>query len=231
MKHFLSGSVLKVIAMVCMVVDHATKMGVAEWPWMRTELFSVGNTSVTPAFIGACVIGRIAFPLFAFLCVEGFRHTRSIKRYMVNLLVFAVLSIVPFNLMNGHPWYFLHHWNVLFTLLLGVCGIYCMTHFKGVKAAAGVLLVLAIAFFFHCDYSAYGVALVMVMYLIGKPEYQCVALLAVFGRSKFTISAALASVPILLYNGERGFIHGSVWKYAFYAFYPLHMLLLWMVMQ
>lgn len=122
---------LKVIAMVCMVVDHATKMVVAEWPWMRTELFSVGNTSVTPAFIGACVIGRIAFPLFAFLCVEGFRHTRSIKRYMANLLVFAVLSIVPFNLMNGHSWYFWRHWNVLFTLLLGVCGIYSMTHFKG----------------------------------------------------------------------------------------------------
>lgn len=231
MTRFLSGSSLKVIAMVCMVVDHATKMGMAGWPWMRTELFTVGNTSVTPAFIGACVIGRMAFPLFAFLCVEGFRHTRNVRKYMISMLVFAVLSVVPFNLLKGHAWYDLHEMNVLFTLLLGLCGIYCIRYVKGMKAYAGVLLVLAVAYFFHCDYSAYGVALIIVMYLLKKPEYQSIAILAVLGRSKFTICGTLASVPMLLYNGKRGFIRGSICKYAFYAFYPLHILLLWLLLR
>ena len=229
-KPFLSGSALKVLAMVCMVADHLTLLGVKVWPWMTVSLSTVGNTTVSPAFLLSCVVGRIAFPLFAFLCVEGYRHTHDIRKYMGSLLLFAILSIVPFNLMEGHPWYYWRHLNVLFTLLLGLCGIYCIDNFKGLKAGACVLAAL-VAFLMHCDYSAYGVALIIVMYLLGKPEYQSLALVAVFARSKYTICAALASVPIMLYNGKRGFIHGRFWKYFFYAFYPLHILLLYLFVR
>lgn len=262
---FLSGSALKLLAVGCMVVDHVSKLGAQAWPWMKEALFTVGHTAVTPLFLGASVVGRMAFPLFAFLLVEGFRHTRDVRRYMGTLLLFALVSQVPFNLMNGREWYLFGHLNVLFTLLLGLCALVSLRRSRewkaagseagseaglevgseagseagsvsavpgvkvvsGLKAAFGVLVPLVLAFFLHCDYSAYGVALIVLLYVLQKPEYQSLALLAVFGRSKFTICAALASVPMLLYNGQRGFVRGRVWKYAFYAFYPLHMLLLW----
>ncbi len=223
----LSGSVLKLTAVCCMLVDHVTRLGAQVWPWMGDALFTVGHTAVTPAFIGTAVIGRMAFPLFAFLCVEGFRHTSDLKKYMLTMLVFAVLSIVPFNLMKGNVWYYWRNLNVLFTLLLGLCGMYCIRNLKPAMAAAGVLAALAVAFFFRCDYSAYGVAMIIVMYLLEKPAYQGLAVLAVLGRSKYTICGALAAIPMVMYNGSRGFIRPRAWKYAFYAFYPLHMLLLW----
>ncbi len=269
---FLSGSALKLIALVCMAVDHVSKLGAHAWPWMKEVLFTVGHTRVTPLFLGSSVVGRMAFPLFAFLLVEGFRHSRHLGRYMGSLLLFALVSQVPFNLMAGRPWYDWHHLNVMFTLLLGLCALVSLRRSRewkaagseagsvsavpgvkvvsglkaassetgsaagseagsvsavpgmkavsGLKAAFGVLVPLALAFFLHCDYSAYGVALIVLLYVLQKPEYQSLALLAVFGRSKFTICAALASVPMLLYNGQRGFVRGRVWKYAFYAFYP-----------
>lgn len=236
----LSGSALKVIALVSMVVDHTTKAAVAVWPWMRHVLFTIGGVKITPAFIGVYVIGRIAFPLFAFLCVEGVKHTRDIRKYMSGLLLFAVLSIVPFNLMRGLPWYDMHKMNVLFTLFLGVLGIYCLNigihnesncdvrrkNHNLILAAAGVLFSLAAAYVMKCDYSISGVALIILMYLLDRPGYQCLSVLAVLGQTKATFCAAFASVPILLYNGERGFIKGKAWKYAFYAFYPLHMLVI-----
>ena len=227
----LSGSALKVIALICMIVDHTTKTAFAVWPWMRRVLFSVGSVKVTPAFIGASVIGRIAFPIFVFLCVEGVKHTRDIRKYMAGLLLFAVLSIVPFNLMRGVQWYDLHKMNVLFTLFLGVFGIHSLKSRSRVRAAAGVLFSLAVAYILKCDYGFTGVALIILMYLLDRPGYQCLSILAVLGRSKTTICSALASVPILLYNGERGFIRGRAWKYAFYALYPLHMLFLWLLLR
>ena len=89
-----------------------------------------------------------------------------------------------------------------------------------------VILTLVVAYMIKTDYNVYGVALIIIMYLLEKPAYQCLAVVSVLAGSKFTICGSLASVPILLYNGERGFIRGRVWKYAFYAIYPLHMLVL-----
>ena len=219
------------IALICMVVDHTTKTAVAAWPWMRCVLFTVGSVKITPAFIGASVIGRIAFPLFAFLCVEGVKHTRDIRKYMYGMLLFAVLSIVPFNLMRGLQWYDLHKMNVLFTLFLGIFGIHCLKSRNGVRAAAGVLFSLVVAYLLKCDYNFPGVVLIILMYLLDRPGYQCLSVLAVLGRSKATVCSSLASVPILLYNGKRGFIRGRAWKYAFYALYPLHMLVLWLLFR
>lgn len=227
----LSGSTLKVIALICMIVDHTTKTAVSVWPWMRCVLFTVGSVKITPAFIGASVVGRIAFPLFVFLCVEGIKHTRDIRKYMSGMLLFAVLSIVPFNLMRGVPWYDIHKMNVLFTFFLGIFGIHSLKSWSGARAAVGVLFSLAVAYILNCDYGFAGVALIILMYLLDRPGYQCISVLAVLGRSKTTICSVLASVPILLYNGERGFIRGRVWKYAFYALYPLHMLFLWLLFR
>ena len=96
----LSGSALKVIAMISMVIDHIAlylmEHGTLLYETMRC-------------------IGRIAFPVFAFLIAEGFIHTRSRYRYFFTLLGFAVISEIPWYLLNGADG--IH--NVMFTLALG----------------------------------------------------------------------------------------------------------------
>lgn len=133
----LSAAALHIIAMALMLMDHlwATLLPAQDW--------------LTCA-------GRLAFPIFAFMAVEGYFHTRNLKRYVLRLLLFALLSEVPFDLMYGGTWFYPVHQNVIWTLL--------------------------------------------------------------------------ALVPIWLYRGRQG-CHSKPFQYACYAFYPVHMLLLVLVLN
>ena len=97
----LSGSALKIIAMISMVIDHVA-------------LYLMDDSTVLYETMRC--IGRIAFPVFAFLIAEGFIHTRSRYRYFFTLLGFAVISEIPWYLLNGAD----GTHNVMFTLALGV---------------------------------------------------------------------------------------------------------------
>ena len=103
----LSAAALHLIAMALMLMDHlwATLLPAQEW--------------LTCA-------GRLAFPIFAFMTVEGYFHTRNLKRYALRLLLFALLSEVPFDLMYGGTWFYPFHQNVIWTLLIGLAGIHLM---------------------------------------------------------------------------------------------------------
>ena len=103
----LSAAALHILAMAFMLTDYlwATLLPAQEWL--------------------ACV-GRIAFPIFAFMAVEDYFHTRSFKRYALRMLAFALLSEVPFDLMYGGTWFYPVHQNVICTLLLGLLGIRVM---------------------------------------------------------------------------------------------------------
>ena len=148
----LSGSWLKMIAMLSMTTDHLAYYYGCENPY----LYELMRT-----------VGRIAFPTFAFLLAEGFVHTRDKSKYMINLFVFALLSEVPWMLLN-HIFYMFRGRPDLQTL--------------------------------------FGIPL---MY-----EYGIMGIMMAFA-------------VIWLYNGERGFIRGKAWKYAFYAFYPVHLMLIY----
>ena len=143
----LSGSSLKVIAMVTMVIDH-------------TACYFISDGWEYECMRG---IGRIAFPIFAFLIAEGYRHTRRKWDYGRNLLIFAFISEIPWMLLHTDGSH-----NVLFTLLAGFCCIAILDKLRSHKVML-ILLVLLIAFsasVLNSDYGIQGVALILIFYLL-----------------------------------------------------------------
>lgn len=210
----LSGSSLKIIAVLSMVIDHCAyyllEHGTVLYEAMR------------------CV-GRIAFPVFAFLIAEGFSHTRNKRSYFVQLLGFAFFSEIPWFLLNGAD----GTHNVMFTLALGVVALTlldrCCEH--KVLSFMAVCLVAVLAYYMGTDYDWRGILMIAIFYITqpqaGNLQDRMIQILFILPLMIHygTIGAIFASVVILSYNGNRGFITGKAWKYAFYAFYPVHLIL------
>lgn len=224
----LDGSLLKLIAIAAMLLDHIGAVILEKMLIQRTE----GNYySEDPLYLPYCVlrmIGRIGFPLFCFLLVEGFLHTRNAGRYAARLGIFALLSEVPFDLALHGRLVDTGYQNVFFTLLIGLMVLIGFriieektTAVRGVKLAAAFLVFLAgagLAELLRTDYAAFGVLCIAMLYLFrDNRRYQLLAGCLVFS---WEVTAPLAFLPIVFYNGKRGF--GM--KYFFYAFYPLHLL-------
>ncbi|MBR3226639.1 MAG: hypothetical protein IKF78_15095 [Atopobiaceae bacterium] len=222
----LSGSVLKLIAIATMLVDHVTKRLLIRFPTYNTPLYFVGKTGVSWAVIGES-IGRLAFPIFAFLLVEGFVHTRDRWRYGRNLALFALISEVPFDLSRMLTPFDPSYQNVFVTLFVSYVALCAYEGFADRPALrAACVLGLALASMgLACDYGPRGFALVFVFYVLRSNALAYTAVGSCIMLS--TWRSALALVPINLYNGKRGFVQGPVLKFAFYAFYPVHLLVLW----
>ena len=220
----LSGSGLKLIAVITMLIDHVAAFILIYNP---VPLFTLFGTEITLYWLMRRV-GRLAFPIYCFLLVEGFRHTRDRRAYALNLCVFALLSEIPWNLLLGNGLFYRTQ-NVFFTLLLGLMGMWTVEQFQRdlKRETPLLLLLLAAAFFLRADYGIQGFGLILILYLLReRRDWQSLAGCAMLSSSP---AAMLAFIPINLYNGKRGFVRGPVWKYAFYAFYPLHMLALYLI--
>lgn len=225
----LSGSWLKVLAVLSMLLDHLAAFCWRDLPALQTVLFSVGHRAITPYFF-LRLVGRIAFPIFAFLIVEGFVHTRSRKRYGWNLALFALISELPWNLVHSGTWHYAGQ-NVFFTLLLGYLGLCALEAFQEEKGKLlGALLGLLVAsIVLRADYGCSGYGFILLLYVLRENKIlQAIIGSCVLGSRWI---AGLAFIPINLYNGERGFVKGPVAKYAFYLFYPLHLLVIWLLNQ
>lgn len=211
----LSGSALKIIAVVSMVIDHCA------------YYLMDGNTM---AYEVMRCFGRIAFPVFAFLVAEGFAHTRNRMRYFLSLLLFAAVSEVPWYLLNGAD----GTHNVMFTLALGVAALAVFERLQkhGALAIAAILLVALSAEISGLDYGWHGIVEILVFHLFRSKKYcQSTRLLQLAFAFPFMshygiIGALLACFIIFLYNGTRGIIHGKVAKYGFYAIYPVHLIII-----
>ena len=215
----LSGSTLKIIAVVSMVADHCAYYLLDSNSW---------------AYEVMRCFGRIAFPVFAFLVAEGFAHTRNRMRYFLFLLLFAAISEVPWHLLNGAD----GMRNVMFTLVLGVAALAVFERLREhhVLCCCSLLLTAWLAAWLGTDYEWRGVLMITVFYLLGMAKNTPVTLrrmlqlLFAFPIMMYygIIGSLLACAVIFLYDGTRGFIHGNVAKYGFYAFYPAHLFLLWL---
>ena len=211
----LSGSALKIIAVVSMIIDHCA------------YYLMDGNTM---AYDVMRCFGRIAFPVFAFLVAEGFAHTRNRMRYFLSLMLFAVVSEVPWYLLNGAD----GTHNVMFTLALGVSALAAFERLRGHRALviAAILLATLSAEVSGLDYGWRGIVVILIFHLFkSKKYYQSARLLQLAFAFPFMlhygiIGALLACSVILLYDGTRGIIRGKVAKYGFYAIYPVHLIII-----
>ncbi|MDE7311977.1 MAG: conjugal transfer protein TraX [Eubacterium sp.] len=244
-KRGISGSTLKLIAVISMVIDH-TAAGILGRYLMMSGLGSldvgnvnevqqwiVGNAQLFSIYNVMRMIGRIAFPIYCFLLVEGLAHTRNRMKYAGRLLLFAAVSELPFDLLFKGAVLEFSYQNVFFTLFFGVAvmiGIewakeqYCdRPAIAAVLTWAVIAAGMAAAQLANTDYAAIGVFCIVVIYLCRKKKvWQIVAGCIVFA---WELTAPLAFVPIGFYNGRRG------WKlkYFFYLIYPVHLLILYML--
>ena len=220
----LSGSTLKCIALVTMIIDHIgvvllknSRVVLLHTPWGALQLYTVMRK-----------IGRLAFPIYCFLLVEGFLHTHDRKKYGLNLLLFALISEIPWNLEHTGTIRYASQ-NMFFTLFLGYMGLCCLEYFreKPREQLASLLFLALIALNLKADYGMIGYGFILLMYVLRERRILQAVLGTCFESGGW--AAGLAFIPINLYNGKRGFIRGKFLKFAFYAAYPLHILVLYWI--
>lgn len=219
-----SGSTLKLIAVITMLIDHIGLGVVGRLTMTRPELYD--------AYRIMRGIGRIAFPIFVFLLVEGMHNTKNIKKYALRLGVFALISEIPFDLAFHAEVLEFTYQNVFFTLFIGLLVIWAMDSaagtvenkiFKMLLMAAAVAAGAWAAELLRTDYGAKGILCIAVIYLFSYDrKLQLVAGCIAF---LWEWQALFAFIPIAFYNGRRG------WKlkYVFYIFYPLHLFLIYLL--
>lgn len=233
----LNSNALKVIAMILMLLDHMWGTIIPGNQWMT-------------------LVGRMAFPIFAFLIVEGYIHTSDYKKYIKRLLIFGLLSEIPFNLIYTGSIIFPFHQNVLFTLVLGLLIINEIDKIKNnkeiklrVKSILKILLFLLITIIGFVDYGITGVLTIVIFYLFREFKFawlgqliSLILLYIVFFKGQSIIinifnyeyflpiqgMGVLSLILIWLYNGKKG-NNSKLLKYIFYSFYPVHMLMLYLI--
>jgi len=240
-KRGLSQEGLKLIACVTMLLDHigATLVlrMIQELP-VRNEQYVL----LVWIYYGLRIIGRIAFPIYCFLLVEGAYRTRNPKKYGLRLFVGMLLSEITFDLafsLRGRVCFDWSSNSVMVTLLLGFCMIEAMKRLKGFGKVAVILPFYLLAEWMHTDYAGLGILVIAVFALTrGLPREklcQTVALCLVVypGARAFLGSVAvnlewfavLALIPIFCYDGRKLTHHKAV-QWGFYLFYPVHIALL-----
>lgn len=231
----ISGNTLKLIAIATMFIDHLGAGILEPYIVQNYDMLAVSGRldGLLNLNLFLRTVGRIAFPIFCFLIAEGFLHTRSVKKYGIRLFVFSLISEVPFDLVFFGSWFDPLHQNVYFTLFIGLLVLAgCRRwQFETVLKMAVVLAGCVAAFLLRCDYDMTGVVMIAVLYeLRGDKRYQTIAggILAALESMACFCSAVLAFIPIPMYNGTRGRLK---LKYFFYWFYPVHLLLFYLIQR
>lgn len=221
-KQNLDTNFLKLIAIISMAVDHTAK-------------------NFFPDNIALAMIGRIAFPLFAYCLVVGCLYTRSTKNYIGRLFVFAIIS-QPFYVMAFHPTWegFIENilvLNIFFTLIAGVLVINALMNIK--KNWWMILIAVAMEFFIGLDYGIYGIILMVIFYLCRNKSWLSFILIFIWMSLSFPGDFihmlgfgidlqffAVLSLPLIyIHTGIRPKIN----KYFFYIFYPAHLFVIFLV--
>lgn len=238
-----TSATLKIIAIVTMTLDHIGHVFAIALIYAQPSLYWLYYLLRT--------VGRIAFPLYAFMIAEGCRYTKNIKKYLGLMALFAVISEIPFNLAGNRTLTDPESQNVFFTLFLGLvaCYVVRLLHENGKNilwSAPVTALLCASAYFLATDYSWYGVlfiwlcavthgqklpvripVLLVGLLLIARPWRlltEGFSMSVLDNACMQFFGSCIALVPICRYNGEKGRLR--MHKYFFYAYYPAHLLIL-----
>lgn len=228
---------LKLVAIITMLIDHLAAVFV---DFMPIECYYLCRS-----------VGRMAFPLFCFMLVEGYFHTRNRNNYLKRLFIFAIISEIPFDLAFFKTAINISYQNVFFTLFIGLLTLVYLgkiENFKNIYIkltlyTLTILLASLVSFILMTDYSAAGVILIDLIYFIKKnePDEKNVNKFVAIGIVLWLLICDLilgtinelagfpAAILILFYNGKRG--AGRLNKMFFYLFYPVHLLLIWILYE
>lgn len=231
---------LKFIASVLMLVDH---IGAYLFPtelWIR-------------------YIGRLSFPLFCFLIVEGYLRSKNVYKYMLRLGIFAIISEIPYDLACSDTLFYWQKQNVYITLLAGLVCIWALDRFRVKWQSPIIIIAVCVATHFSKpDYGVGGVLMILGYYIfynsmVAKYIFEAICNVFIYTKVLEVVPAAIASGSLI--NGLNMFFLGTsmiqgyavfafvpmsfysgqkgpdnkVIKYMFYAFYPLHHLALFFV--
>lgn len=213
----MSSYILKILACFFMLIDH---IGYCLFP----------NISLLR------IIGRLAFPIFAFQIALGYKKTSSKKNYFLRMLVFAIVSEIPFLIFRYVSGYSNLAFNIGFTFTLALGALYLIELSKNKNMLFGILIIplFIIACYLNVDYKWYGIVVVMIFYLfdLKNPTGFTVALITLifstlvyiysFNASSIQLYAVISIFILGFFNNKKG----KDFKYFFYIFYPAHMLLL-----
>lgn len=209
----MSSFTLKMIAVITMIIDHVGAVFLSEYQIFR-------------------IIGRISFPIFCFLLVEGYHHTKNVYKYLFRLVLFAIVSEPIFDKLFFGEWIYKEKGNVFITLVVGLVFMIISSKFTHMIERYIVFAVcIMLASFIPMDYGIYGIAMIGGFYFLRDKKianiiYQgFINVLVIKGTQTYGI---IGSAITTLYNGKKGC---SRFKYAFYILYPLHLLILLIITQ
>lgn len=251
-KRMLSQEGLKLVACGTMLIDHIGATLVLLL-LMRNPVDSPEHVWIRFLYESMRFIGRVAFPIYCFLLVEGAYHTRNPRKYALRLFIGMLLSEIPFDIAFSPTW-LEYEWNlwtpllgfnpgfnsVMMTLLLGFFMVEAMKRLKGVWKAAVILPFYILAEVLDTDYAGMGIVLIAVFALTRGMEKEkllrLIGCAVVLGSGMKTsqifgiwysseIFALLALIPISCYDGRK-LTHNKAVQWAFYLFYPVHIAIL-----
>ncbi len=223
----LNGNILKLIAILAMTIDHGA------WLLLPKETI--------PAYI-CHVIGRLTFPIMAFMIVEGYHHTRDTRKYLLRLAISAVIAHFAYALCFNHPILFdfskmvVDTTSVLWGFTFGLLALIIYHHQRMKMWLKAILIIICIILAIPSDWSWVCVVFLLVLDInYGNIKRQFIGM-TVFGFSyalvyclisswwsSFQFAIVLAFPLLWLYNGERGRWRGMKW--LFYIYYPLHLII------
>lgn len=241
-KSNLSQEGLKLIATITMLIDHIGMALVYEWACLAIDAHSVYAQPLCVLYDWMRLIGRIAFPIYCFMLVEGAHHTRNMKKYRNRLLLGALLAEIPFDLLLADKPVSFEYTSVMVTLLLGLLMVENMQKMSGIWKIALILPFYVLAELLHTDYAGHGILIIAMLELTRGLEKEKLlrligfSLLLWFGVAipvgpfmiPMELFGLLSMIPMYCYSGRKA-THSQVVQWAFYLFYPVHLMILWIL--
>lgn len=224
MKKVLNSNSMKIIAIIAMVLDH---IALAFIP-LTNFLYYIFR-----------VVGRVTAPIMFYSLANGFHYTKNKFRYGCRLLLFAIISQIPYSLFIHDTFFQYNDYNVLFTLLLGLLALYALYDVN--NYIIKILLFVGSCFLsLFCEFGIFGIILILLFYIFKYSKFKilyysfvCLLYLIIktFIENSLIIfvifSGLFLCIPLFMAdNCKKGKLN---LKYLFYAFYPFHLIVLYLI--